>query len=329
MRRAAILVLVLAGVASGHDVPVVNSVCNFDPLEITAPAAGVDATAAPAPVAEAFRVLYDVASGTADLCIPDPAAPDVRCALIGPARAFAGSGVTGTIAMSLVRVRVFTSGDLTATAVPIVVGTSGETATVSVPLTTGLIAVGGSVVEGSPMTADGAVTLVGTGVTDALPPPLGGTPLVFRMTCTATPPPDLDQFTTVSRTTALAGALKSDGARLRVAFRAGIPAAALPDFTQPAIVRLAAGAATIATLDLPAGLQAQGKRKFIGVSADGASRVVVRRGLGRGRYTMALRLAPVTIPPGSGPSVDAELTYQVGGLLSRRARTLRIRGAHS
>src|SRR6185312_6067542 len=96
----------------------------------------------------------------------------------------------------------------------------------------------------------------------------------------------------------------------------------VPDFGQAAIVRIGAGEATIAAFSLPAGLRGEGRRKFVGETADGGAGVVVKRLRGT-TYKMTIRTSAATLPAGSG---TVEVAYQVGGLLSRGARTFRARG---
>jgi hypothetical protein len=317
MRYWPLLLLVLARDARAHSVPIDPSLCTFDPVDITAPAIGFEASAAPPGPDDVFRIIYDPGASAAQFCAADPADPANRCASVTPERTFSGGGVSGTLLVSPFQARVLASGDVLAAAVAISFTVDGVTADTSFPLTTGLVAVGVDVAAGAPLAADGSVTLVGTGLAGALPAPFGGASLLVRMHCTAAPPPDLDQFLSPTETTSLAGKIAADRVRLRAAFRAGAEAGA-PDFTAAALLRLSAGDTAIAVLALPGGLQAEGKRKFVGRSADG-QRVVVRRVRGV-RYRMKLRLASATLPAAGGPAA-VELVWQAGGLLSRATRT--------
>jgi hypothetical protein len=324
MTSRLLLVLLLVDLAHAHSVPIPPSLCSFDPLAITAPATGFQASAAPSGAADVFRIVYDPGASGAQLCAADPADPQNRCASLTPARAFAGGGVSGTLKLTAFEARVLASGDMIAAAVPLSFTLDGQTGSVSMPFTTGLLVAGDGVAEGSPIAADGSFTLVGTGTLGALGAPLGGTPLLVRMSCTAAPPPDLDQFVPPTQTTKVAGKISADGLRLRVVFRAGAEASA-PDFGAPALLRVSAGGAAIGALSLPAGLQAEGRRKFVGESADGQGTVVVRR-LRGASYKMTLRLTNAAEPSVAG-ATPIELAYQVGGLLSRGTRTFRL-GRH-
>jgi hypothetical protein len=281
---------------------------------IAASAGGFTATAAAPGTTDVFRIVYDAAASAAQFCAADPADQQNRCAAVTPERAFSGGGVTGTLRMPAFSGRLLASGDLTAT-VSLSVAVDAQSATVALPLTTGLVVVGTSVVAGSAIAADGRLELVGTATIDALAPPLGGTPLIVRLTCTAVPPPDLDQFVPATETARVGGKIGASGVKLGVTFRAGREVTT-PNFTGPVVVRVAAGDVTVATLAL-AGLEAHGKRKFVGSTTDGS--VTIRRVRGS-TYRMTVRTAAATPPTASAP---IEVAYQVGGLVSRGMRTFR------
>ena len=314
MRHLAVLLL-LATRVHAHSVPIPPSLCTFDPLMIAASSGGFTATAAAPGANDAFRIVYDAAASAAQFCAADPADPQNRCATITPERSFSGGGVTGTLRMPAFSGRLLESGDLTAT-VSLFVTVDAQSATTALPLTTGLVVSGTSVIAGSPIAADGRFELVGTATIDALPAPLGGTPLIVRLTCAAAPVPDLDQFVPATETTRVGGKIGATGVKLGVTFRAGREVTT-PNFAAPAIVRVAAGDATVATLVLT-GLEAHGKRKFVGSTADGS--VTIRRVRGT-TYRMTVRTAAAT-PPTASTSI--EVAYEVGGgLLSRGMRTFR------
>jgi hypothetical protein len=309
--------LLLAAVASGHSGPIAPSRCVFDPATIT-PANGAALALAPAGAGDGFHVLYDAATATGQFC-PDPGAPAERCTGPAPARALAG----GTLALGGFMAHMRISGDVVAGAVPMTFTAGAASSTALVALTTGLVATGGTIAEGAPIAADGSLTLVG-GVTLAdLPPPLGGTPLLVRLSCIATPPPDRDQFVVSTATARISGRVATNGVHLSALFR---PGADLSESTAtlaaPALVRVSAGGVPLATAEFPGGLQPSG-RSFIGQTADGTGKLTVKLGRRSGRLT--LDLASATVPGGSG-STTVTLTYQVGDLISRGSRTFRARG---
>jgi hypothetical protein len=161
----------------------------------------------------------------------------------------------------------------------------------------------------------------------SLPGAPGGTQNLLHKTCTADPVPDLDQFMESSQTKAVAGTIKASGARLGIAFRAGTPLEAgttAPDFTMAAIVRVSAGDATVASLVVPGGLAPRGRRKFVGQTADGQGSVTVTHGRGVS-YRLTVRMGSVTMPAASGRT-PIDVTFQVGGLVSRTSRTFHGNG---
>lgn len=323
--RWLILLHILAGVARAHDVTILPSLCTFQPVLVSAPDAGFAATAAAPGASDTFRIVYDVGSSESQFCPADPA-DSTHCAPTSPARAFSGAGVSGAVTLPLFQARVLASGDLVAESVPVLFTVGAATATVMMPLTTGLVAAGSGLAQGSPIDANGSLTLVGAGAAAGLPPPLGGTPLLLRMTCVATPKPDLDQFRVPTRTKALAGTIRADGVRVRAKLRVGAELATpAPDFGTPGLVMLSAAGSTLAVADFPAGLLAKGRRKFIGQTADGTGTVIVRAGSGKGSYALSLRL-PAAILPAAGAPAGVELTYQLGGMFSRATRTFRPAG---
>ena len=323
-RLTSLLLLLCAARVHAHSVPIPPSLCTFDPLVVSAPTAGIEGAAAAPTAADVFRLVYDAgASMLQPVCAADPADPQNRCAATTPPRAFSAGAVSGTLAIPPFTARLLASGDVTGAAT-MAFTVDGATASAVMAITTGPVAVGDTVVVGAPIGADGRLTLVATGTVPGLAPPLGRTPLVLRMTCSTSPPPDLDQFVPSTRTTKVAGKIASDGASLRVAFRAGSEASP-PDFARPVVVRIGAGDAAVATLAVPDGLRPQGRRKFVGEVAGGS--VVVTRGRGT-RYKMTVRTTAAAPPAATTP---VEVAFQVGGLLSRGTRTFRSgrRGLHA
>jgi hypothetical protein len=322
MKGSILTILLIAAVANAHDVIIMPSLCTFDPVVLDAPASSLQATAAAATPSDTFRILYDVAAETAQFCPADPVDPLDRCATGAVPRAISGA-VSGTMTLGVFAMHLFTSGDLFASFVPIDFSSGSSRASVPMTLSTAVVAAAGGVFEGLPIGTDGRFTLVGTG-TMTLPGVLDGAAVVVRMTCTADPVPDLDQFMASPQTTAVGGVLKASGARLQIAFRAGTPPAAgasSPDFTMPVIVRVSSGGATVASLILAGGLAPQGRRKFVGQTADGQGSILLMQGRGAS-YRLALRMGGVTMPPASG-RVPIDVTFEVGGLVSRASRTFR------
>jgi hypothetical protein len=178
------------------------------------------------------------------------------------------------------------------------------------------------VAEGAALTPDGTFTLVGAGGTSALPAPLGGTALLLRMTCRATPAPDLDQFAPAATMTSFAGTVGTSLARVRATLDADVTS---PDFSRPALVRLSTAGTAIATLALPAGLTQASRRRFTGASADGLATITVRAPKRRGRYRLVLRLPAPVLPTTTEKRVQVQLTSQVGGLLARGFRAFRVK----
>jgi hypothetical protein len=315
--RLSSLLLLLAAVAHGHSGPIAPSRCTFDPVTIATPTSGAPVTLAPAGTGDAFHVLYDAATATAQFC-PDPGAPADRCTGPAPARAFNG----GALSLGGFAAQMRTSGDLVAAAVPLTFTVDATTSTAFVALTTGLVSSGGEIAEGVPLAADGSFTLVGGVTLPNVPGPIGGAPLLVRLACTAAPAPDLDQFLVPTVTTTLSGRVAPDGLRLRAVFRPGADAST-EGFAAPALVRVSVGGVTVATAEFPGGLQPSGKRAFAGQTADGTGSLVVKLGHRGGRLTLLLPAA--SVPAASG-STAVTLTYQVGGLLSRGTGTFRGRG---
>jgi hypothetical protein len=319
MTLALLSLLLAVRTARAHDAPILPSLCTFDPIALDAPASGLGATAVTAGPGDAYRIVYDAGAGMAQFCPADPTDPAGRCAAGPSARAFSG-GVTGTIALPFFAAHLLASGDLFADRVPVAFGFGGASESVPMALTTGLVAVAGAVFEGAPIGADGSLALVGVG-TVSLAGALDGATVVVRLSCKADPVPDLDQFMASTRTTAIRGVLGARGARLHVAFRAGAPVAlgvTEPDFTQPVEVRVSANGATIAALSLPLGLTSRGGRKFVGQAA-GQGSIVITRG-GKRSYRMLLQTSGVSLPTARG-KLPVDVTYQVGGLISRGTRT--------
>jgi len=234
-----------------------------------------------------------------------------KCAAAAPPRSFSLGSTSGTLAFPpRFEAHMLATGDVTTLELPLAFVVDGAPASVPVVLTTGLAAGGSVMVEGSPIGADGSVTFVGVATTDALP-----SPLVLRLHCQATPAPDLDQFASPAETMKIAGAVTTEQTRLRARFQLG---AAEPAFAEPVLIRLAAGDTTVATLDLPTGLEPHGRNRFTDAQGTVTVRMVRRRPVAT--YVLTARLPTTSMPPPGGTRVDVALTYDVGGLLSRGTR---------
>ncbi len=311
----ALLVAVAATTASPHIVPVPPSTCAFDPLTIEMPSSGVEATAAPAGANDAFRILYDPQSSTAQF--------DLETV---PPRSFSGAGIAGTLALSSLFIGALRNdGDLTAMP-SFTFTTTGGDATVAIPVTTGLELAGGAVLEGVPLGPDGRFVLLGIVDPSPLPPPFAGGPLAVRLACQAVPRPDTDQFRLATRTTALSASLTANLLRLRAIFAPGSMDTA--DFAgRPALLRASSGDATVAAVALSGGLPARGRKLFVGRSPDGKAALGVRalKRSGQVAYLLALKVKSPTPPAGAAATVPVTVTYDVGGLLSRVTLAMRAK----
>ena len=328
--RLALVILLAAAAANAHVIPVCQSTCAFDPIEIDAPDGGISVTAVPAGPSDQFVISY----------IPDTQAGAAQFDMSAvPPRSFTVDGVGGTLALpTIFNARMTNIGDL-AVSVPVTMTLGGASATETMTLTTGLSTAGTMILEGSPIPpkeksaniclcpclTDQTTThfeLVGIVPDSGLGPPLAGR-LGVRLSCQTTPTPDRDQFTLATQTTLVTARLSAQLLKVRAIFAPGPTQTA--DFpNQRALVRVHAGDSLIAVANLPTGLAARGKKAFIGKSADGtvAIGVVVLR-KNPLTYFFEIKLQNPTLPAtGAGP-LDVTVTYEVGGLLSRVEANLR------
>jgi hypothetical protein len=140
------------------------------------------------------------------------------------------------------------------------------------------------------------------------------------------PRPDTDQFHFATRTTPVSATLTARFLKLRAIFAPG--AMDVPDFpARPALLRASSGDTTIAAVDLPSGLAARGRKLFIGQSDDGRAALGVRRlrRPGPAAYLLAVKVKRPTLPAAASRRVSVTLTYDVGGLLSRRTLPMRAK----
>lgn len=316
-RGVALLVALVACAtrAAAHNVPVLPSDCAFDPFTV-AVVGGMSASVAPPGGADVAHTVYDLQSETAQFT-SKAAAP----------RPFDAGGVPATVTVPPIFTgALFTTSDHASTTGEIVVPSlqlafdmAGDTVTVPFALTTGLIAVGGRVVAGSSIDKTGLYTLVGTAAPAALPPPLGGTPLVVSITCKAFPPPDSHQFQRSLDSALLGSTISAKTLSIRALFA---PAPNLvPDFPgKPALVRVAAGDATVAAGAFPDGLAQRTKKLFVSTSADKTISIGVRflhHRFGVDDYLFAAKIKAPALPAVAGKTTPVAIAYQVGGLIGR------------
>jgi hypothetical protein len=308
-----------ARAAFGHIVPIPPSECRFDPLELQVPAMGLTGAARPAEAADTIRILYDVSANQLQFCAEPPGDP-ARCGDPVP-RPFTLGPTAGMITLpSLFIGTMRLSGDVVIADLPITFTLGAATATVPVTLTTGLVAVNGTVAEGTPLQGLGSLVLVGAARGDLLPPPLTGEPLLVRMSCQPRPVPDKDQFATPPRITSIGGRITTGRVKLRATVE--IPSTAAPDFAgRPTLVAVHVDGATVASAVVSAGLH--GRRRLTGTSDDRHAKVGVRQRSAT-RLALVVVLRSVTLPPqAAGARVLVDLTVDTGGLLGRGEQLFR------
>jgi hypothetical protein len=313
MRILAIACLALAArLALAHDIPVSPSTCTFDPFELTEPDSGVSVTVAPPTSADAMRIVYTVATATAQF----------QQVSLTP-RAFTVGGTPGTVAFPAAFGATLTAaGDLRADGVALDVTVGDVATTVPVTLTTAVVAVGGGVAGGTPMGPDGRFVLVGSIPAAALPPPMNASTTLLRLGCQANPPPDLDQFAAPTSLSALTGVLSPSKGKLRGKLKGG--SFTIGDLTAgPAILQLLAGSATIVSAEFPAGLRAQSARVLVAGGTNG-SRLTVRLGRGRQPARIVVDL-PAVAQAGVSGRVEVQATLVVGTVTARGVRPFRAR----
>lgn len=311
-RALATLVLCAATtVASAHIVPIPPSVCAPD-VSFSVPD-GPTGAAAIAGTSDLLRIRFLAAAGEAVFCPADTANPATACAA-PQSRAFTVGDATGTMSFpSLIAADIFSSGDIESPLVPITFARAGGTLAVPVTLTTGLAAAGGVVVEGASIADFGSFTLVGVTDATAVSPALAGRTLVIRITCRATPAPDIDQFPLLPEAV-MSGTIT----KRRVSIRAVLPTNPVPSAdlaAQPAMVRVRSGDATVGAALLPDGLVLRGRR-FTGATSDGRASIsiVPRR---NGTWIVSVMLQDATMPPEAGGRALVDLALDVSGMLAR------------
>jgi len=303
--------LLLAGVARAHDVPIPPSACTFDVLELTVPELGLTADVVPATDADAMRVVYEVATRTAQFT-----APATR------ARPFTLDGHAGTLGFpQAFQADLLASGDITFPLVGLSVTLDGETRLAPVTLTTAMLASNGTEALGAPIGDDGRLVLVGAIAAGLLPAPFDAVTTMVRLGCALTPAPDRDQFVPVFAPAKLRLAMGTRG-RLRAVLRGAAPE---PD-AHPMHLRVAAGDVVLLTIELPEGLQPERANRFVGQTPDGT--VVRLRTKPRGipTHRLDVELADGALPAGLASAGSVDVLYEVGGIVARDAGTYRLRG---
>jgi hypothetical protein len=311
---AAAALLVLARPGPAHIVPIPPSVCAFDPLALQVPAMGLAATADDGGATDAMRFVYDSSASLIQVCPASPADPATTCGAVTP-RTFTLGATAGSLAFpSLFSGGMVAGGDVAFADLPVTLTLGAAGATVPVTFTTGLVAVGGTVFEGTPLQGLESIGLVGVASGDALPPPLTGQSLLLSITCLPRPVPDKDQFVQPPLVAPIRGQVTAAKASLHAVVT--LPSAATPDFGgRPTLVALHADGTTIATALLSHGLA--GRHRLKGTSDDGHATVTLRQASPT-RLVVGVQLRGVALPTEpAGARVLVDLTLDTGGLLAR------------
>jgi len=323
--RAILSAVLVAGATAAHAhlAPIDPSTCALD-VSLSAPAAGVTATVDP-PAGDLLRFRYEPDTSAARSSVQGCAANADGVCLGTPApRAFVVNGVAGTIALPAVfTLRMLSSGDLDGASVPIAITLGGTTVTVPFGLTTGFALAGATPILGAPFDASGAIRLVGTGSSAALPAPLGGTPLALELGCTQTPAPDLDQFAPAPRLTKIRGTITAKKVKLTMTLESELGMAVDPAGV-PTILRLQdGGGSTVLEEVLP--LQSGSHGRF----ASSGGELKVMPGKGRGVRTQKIVLKESPGPTAALASGTGTMAIETGSLMARRSVKLTANGKGS
>jgi hypothetical protein len=314
--RLVLVALLAARVAAAHSVPVFPSRCAFDPVQLALPARGASATVDPPAPGDTVRTIYDLQDWTAQFAAETASAP----------RAFALDGVAGALGMPHFFVAsILSTGDFVAPGAPLAFTVGGATTTVPVRLSTGLAGLPGLVVAGTPLDGVGHFEAVGV-VPGGTLPAFGSDPLVVRVACVAIPRPDRDQFRRATETLLDSGTVRDQGTlAIRAIFA---PARGIvPDFAgASALFQASAAGQTIAAGVLP-GLRQRGRKQlFVGTSADRSVSIGVRflrKRFDVENWLLAVKLRNASVPRTAGRRVTVDVTWDVGGLLSRTSAVFR------
>ena len=304
--RALLVALVAATPAGAHIAPIPPSTCVPD---VQLFVAGAPAAVDPPAPSEQFRIVYTPNSSLdrsrIQVCRVDPVNPT---ACVPGARGFTAGSTQGTLALpATFNMRLVASGELQAVAVPVALTVDASPATVPFDLTTEFVVTQEALLLGEPIRASGSVTLLGAAEGGNLPPPFTNAALLLRLTCTLEPPPDLDQFALASSIKSAKGVVTPKRTKLNVTVDSeGL----VPDFSAPAVVRLAQGNGVVVLAMLPAGLSGSGRR-FSADLATGSVIVVQKK---RSHKVVLKDNAGFVGPIATG---DGELQLEVGGLFAR------------
>lgn len=315
---------VLVGAASGaaaHVVPIPPSACRLDPVMLRSAVSGVESLAVSGDGADGMRLVYDANASVVRLCTTQ-AGDAATCAAVA-ARAFSLEGVSASVGFPMkASGTMTTAGDVEFRDVPVAVSADTQV-DVPVTLTTGLVALDGQVIEGTPLKGFGAFKLRGVLDGAALPPAFGGRSLLLTATCAPRPIPDVDQFVPASRVGGLAGRIDQSELRLRGLVRVG-PADTTGLGRGPLLltVRIDDRTTQTAVFSNPAGA----RRRVTLTSDDGRTTLTVVR---HGDAAMAFS---VTIPSPALPTLPADepaivgVTIDTGRLLARGERLFKPAG---
>ena len=305
-----------------HIVPVPPSVCAFEPVAFAVPATGVGGAAQAAGAADTMRVLYDASASQVQLCPVDAGNPAGCGAPV--LRPFTLGAATGTLTFpGIFDGRMLSSGDVTIPELPLTFTLGATTATIRVTLTTGLVAMDGTVAQGTPLQGLGSFTLVGRVDGSALPAPLGGDPMLVTLSCRPRPVPDKTQFLSPLAMAPIGGELTTDQVRLRTTI--SIASSSPPDLTHALVLAVNLDGKMIASAVFPTGVS--GSRRLTGTSTDGNAVLTIRRAPA-GRLIVSASLRNTTLPPQTpGTPVLLDVTLDGGGFIGRGEQLFKTSGS--
>src|SRR5215468_8009221 len=285
-RLTLLLVAVMVRMASAHIVPIPPSTCRFDPVDFRVPAIGLSGSAQAGAAADTLRILYDASANQIQIC-STVAGDGAHCGGQAVPRPFTLGALSGTLTLpSLFEGVMRSSGDVTLPDLPLTLVVGGSSATIPVTLTTGLVAVDGAVVEGTPLQGLGSLGLVGVLDGGALPSPVTGQSILLRLSCQPRPVPDKDQFVPDLQMTAIKGQITSTEARLKASI--DIASATPPNLVAtPVLLSVNVDGTEVASAVVSSGLQ--GDRRLTGTSDDTRSTITVRQTARRLLLTALLR----------------------------------------
>jgi hypothetical protein len=316
----ALALLLAVAPAQAHNVPIPDSRCALDPIEITVPGSPNTVTVAAPAADDRAQISWRGDDDTA-IFRNDDAQP----------RAFTMNGVAGTVAIPTTEfsAHIFyttlATGDLVWPGVSLALAYGGTAAMVSVPFTTSLLAFDGGVVSGAPVDTDGHFSAIGIATGPDVAALFGKDSVLVRLACHAQPGPDFDQFQ-FTGLKMLAGTIRSGLLTLKGTFQPGfIPP---PDFgADPTLLRASTGDETIAATHLPQGLPRKGKkRRFVGRSDDGLAKITVRFARSDADldiYAITVRVKGAALPASAERDVPVDLAFRSAGLVFRTSGVFR------